>query len=91
MKRAAETAGGLGDVQKPYSVQLIRFTDENYGPDGGPPILRDRLVWLIRFTGTPQRVYGVLGTKVGPADVAMELNVVLDANTGEFLESFSYR
>jgi hypothetical protein len=85
--RAIGDAGGLADPNKPYSIQLTRLTDEHYGPDAGPPIVNDRLVWLVRFTGTPQPVYGPRQ----PKQPATELNVVIDAATGAVLESFSYR
>jgi hypothetical protein len=49
----------------------------------------DRLVWIVRFTGTPQPVYGPRGSNHGP--FATELNVVVDAMTGQVLEMFSYR
>ncbi len=84
---AANTAGGPADLAKPYSVQLTRLTDNNYGPDQGSRVIENRLVWLVRFTGTPQPVYGPRM----PNRVANELNVVVDAATGEVLESFSYR
>jgi hypothetical protein len=66
---------------------LARVTDEHYGPDGGPLIIQDRLVWLVRFTGTPQPVYGPRQ----PKNIATELNVLIDARSGEVLEAFSYR
>jgi hypothetical protein len=93
VRTALTNAGGLADAAKPYSVQLTRFTDENYGPDGGPRLLDSRLVWLVRFTGTPQPVFGPmwdLNDQPYP-NPAMELNVVVDADTGLVLESFSFR
>jgi hypothetical protein len=96
---AIKAAGGLGDPNKPFSAQLVRFTDLDRGPDGGPLVIEERLVWLIRFTGTPQPVYGGLDPRTGlavaklipPDEIATELNVVIDATTGEYLEAFSYR
>lgn len=96
---AAKAAGGLGDLNRPFSAQLVRFTDLNRGPDGGPLVIEGRLVWLIRFTGTPQPVYGGLDPVSGapqaelvpPDEVATELNVVIDATTGTYVEAFSYR
>lgn len=96
---AVKAAGGLGDPNKSFSAQLVRFTDLNRGPDGGPLLIEDRLVWLIRFTGTPQPVYGGLDPQtrlpqaklVPPTEIATELNVVIDATTGHYLEAFSYR
>ncbi len=84
---ASDASGDLADPSKPFSVQLCRFTDERYGPDGGPPLIEDRLVWLVRFTGTAQPVYG----PKTPKRVATELNVVIDASTGQYLEAFSFR
>ena len=86
---ALADAGPRADGSKPYSVQLTRLTDPNYGVDGEPPIINDRLVWLVRFTGTPQPVFGPAGREEGV--ISYELNVVVDATTGSVLESFSYR
>jgi hypothetical protein len=89
---ALADAGGLADIAKPYSVQLTRLTDEKYGPDGGPLVIDNRLVWLVRFTGTPQPVYGPPQNQSQPyPNPAMELNVVVDAESGQVLESFSFR
>jgi hypothetical protein len=93
VRTALTNAGGLADAAKPYSVQLTRFTDENYGPDDGPRVIDGRLVWLVRFTGTPQPVFGPMwqGNQEPYPNPAMELNVVVDAESGLVLESFSYR
>lgn len=84
---ALQSSGGLANADIPYSVQLTRLTDDHYGPDGGPLVIDNRLVWLVRFTGTPQPAYGPRQ----PKRLATELNVVIDARTGEMLEAFSYR
>lgn len=93
VRNAADDAGDLADLAKPYSVQLIRLTDENYGPAGEPLVIESRLVWLVRFTGTPQPVFGGMtrdNSKPYP-NPAMELNVVVDAASGQVLESFSFQ
>jgi hypothetical protein len=90
---ALAAEGGLANAAKPYSIQLTRLTDEHYAPSDGPPVINNKLVWLVRFTGTPQPVYGPRSLPSQPPDatVATELNVVIDAMTGTWLESFSYR
>ena len=92
LKIAIADAGPLGDPSKPYSIQLTRITDLNYGEDGKPLIINSRLVWLVRFTGTPQPVFGPFREAGQPtARPATELNVVVDAATGAVLESFSFQ
>jgi hypothetical protein len=90
---AAAAAGGLADRENPLSAQLIRYTNMNRGTVDGAgvsvPDVRERLVWLVRFTGTPQPLYGPPGAVAGPP--ASELNVVLDAVSGDVIEMFSYR
>jgi hypothetical protein len=96
VNRAAIQAGGLADTRNPFSAQLVRLTDLNYKDPNGALMISDRLVWLIRFTGTPQPVYGGVDPVTGEAQAsgvtpATELNAVIDATTGVWLESFSFR
>ncbi len=90
--RADAAAGGLGDPRKPLSAQLVLLTDEHYGTFDAKgtfhPTIDRQLVWLVRFSGTPQPCYGLCG----PGDpVATELNVVVDAVSGDVLLMTSFR
>jgi hypothetical protein len=99
IRTASGVAGSGADMNKPFSVQLVRFTDLHYRPESGVPVFGGRLAWLVRFTGTPQPLYGGIDPNTGlsmasgvPDDeIATELNVVIDALTGEYLESFSFK
>lgn len=86
-------AEGLAPNPKGVSVQAVLFTDRNRGienPDGSITLSFVGVpAYIVRFTGVPQPIFGGLGTGSGPA--AQELNVVLDATTGEYIEMFSFK
>ena len=86
-------AGGLALNPKGVSAQLVSFTALDQGqrqPDGTVvPTWVDVPAWIVRFVGVPQPIYGPPGASgVTPAQ---ELNVVLDARTGAYIEMFSYK
>lgn len=97
---AATAAGSLADASKPYSVQLAVVTNDSYGPtdERGDLIERfidHRLSWVVRFTGKEQPIYGGVQANGEPMAkdmvAATELNVVVDALTGETLMMFSFQ
>ncbi len=94
---AAKAAGHLATSTNPLSVQLVLYTSghANVDADGvEQPAVHDRPAWIVRFTGTPQPIYGPMGQDgqaVDPGVVATELNVVIDAASGAVIEMFSYR
>jgi hypothetical protein len=97
---ATESAGRLADPSKPMSVQLAIVTNDTYGRvdefgDVVEKFVDHELCWLIRFTGTPQPAYGgrrVDGSAMADGSpAATELNVVVDAHTGEILMMFSFQ
>lgn len=100
VRLAAAAAGGLADAAKPHSVQLAVVTNDDYGPTDERGVvvgklIDHRLCWVVRFTGTEQPVYGGLRSNGVPmaADTvaATELNVVIDAKSGEVVEMFSFQ
>jgi hypothetical protein len=60
--------------------------------EAGKPEFDKRPVWLLRYTGVCVPIYGphVRGAKAREC-AGTELNVVVDAETGEVLDAFSYR
>lgn len=100
VEKAAQAAGRLADASKPKSVQLAIVTNDTYGTVDGDgrlveKFIDERLCWVVRFTGTPQPVYGGLRKDLTPmadgSPTATELNVALDAMTGEVLMMFSFQ
>jgi len=100
VRLAAAAAGGLADAAKPHSVQLAVVTNDDYGPTDErgvvvQKLIDHRLCWVVRFTGTEQPVYGGLGPDGVPmaadAVAATELNVVIDARSGDLVEMFSFQ
>jgi len=90
---AATATDDLGGGTKLLSVQLVIFTDDHYGSFDAAgtfhPTIDHRLVWLVRTTGTP---VPCLGLSCGPDEpLASELNVVVDAVTGDVLQVASWR
>jgi len=73
------------------SVQYGELTDSDYtmtGPSGEESLRYiNRLVWLVTFAGAHVPNLGPSGN--GPDNGQM--NVAVDANTGEYLEAYSYR
>jgi len=62
---------------------LVRFTDKNLKQlSNGRSINPNTPAWLVRFNGITLEHRG---------RVLHEFNVVIDANTGEEIETFSYR
>ena len=88
---ASQYAGGLATGATSVSIQYALFTDNNRGtegPDGA--LVRDFVdvpSVLVRFIGVAQPVFGGKGD--GPS--AQELNVVIDAQRGDYLEMFSFQ
>ncbi len=100
LDRASAAAGHLADRGNPHSMQLAYVTNDAYGPtdENGVLLMKaidHRLSWLVRFTGTPQPVYGGRlpnGKPMAEGEpVATELNVVIDAISGEVLMMFSFQ
>lgn len=96
--RAAE-AGAFAGTLKPLSSQLALVTNDDYGPVGAAGVvlklIDHRLAWLIRFAAEEQPVYGGMradGRRMNAGvDPATELNVLVDARTGEILQMFSFQ
>jgi hypothetical protein len=90
---ALSYAGSLATAPSGISVQRVSFTDTHRGveaPDRSFALsFVDVPAYLVRFTGVPQPVFGGLASSPGPA--AQELNVVIDARTGQYVEMFSYQ
>jgi hypothetical protein len=88
--RALQYSGLAGVHPTGVSVQLLRYTNRTHGtigPDGSiEPQTVGVLAYVVRFTGVPQHNFGLAG---GPEN--QELNVVLDAVTGQYIEMFSYK
>lgn len=99
LDRAASAAGPLADRSKPYSAQLASMTNDTYGPVDGEgnveKVVDHRLSWLVRFSGTQQPIYGGyipgVGAMADSINPATEINVVIDAKTGEVLLMFSFQ
>lgn len=87
---AEQSAGGLASSASAISAQHVFFSDNVRGQeqaDGSVKLFYvNRDVWLVRFVGVPQPVLGP-----GNPPPALELNVVIDAKTGQYLEAFSYQ
>jgi len=67
---------------------LALFSDDDYAPVSNGiavPVFQDRPAWVVTITGIDFR-------GLGRADsVNHEVNIVVDATTGQVLELFSYR
>lgn len=94
---ALKYAGPLATDARGVSAQYVVFTDtKRANADSTGDLTSLSLAfnqvpaWVVRFTGVPQPVFGGYGTGDGGV-VAQELNVVLDAATGEYLEMFSFQ
>lgn len=94
---ALKYAGPLAAEPTGASAQYVVFTDtkranaDSVGDLNSLSFAFDHVpAWFVRFTGVPQPVFGGYGTGGGGV-VAQELNVVLDAATGEYLEMFSFQ
>ena len=87
---ALQYAGELASDARDASVQYVLFTDQYRGvlsTDGSLLLeFEDVPGWVVRFRGVPQPIFGGLGATGGVQ--AQELNVVIDANTGQYLEMF---
>lgn len=90
---AREYAGDLAVDPSGISAQMAEFTDTSrleLGEDGVEHLaFAGVAAWIVRFTGVPQPIFGPLGASSAPP--ATELNVVMDATTGAYLEMFSFR
>jgi len=82
------------DNSQPIQVEavLALFTDRHglsLGATEAAPLPGNRLAWVVTYTGV---VY-LIGS--GPPDAALqantEMNVVIDARSGAYVEGFSYR
>lgn len=90
---AADAGRDLAKGAQLLGTQLVILTDEHYGTFDAAgsfhPTIDHRLVWLVRFAGPP---VPCLGLPCGPDEpLATELNVVVDAMTGEILLVASWR
>jgi hypothetical protein len=94
MDLAREYAGVLALTPEDVSVQYVTFTDTRRGTADAngtvTPAFKDVRAWIIRFRGVPQPVFGRGGAGSAPLP-AQELNVVVDAITGSYLEMFSFQ
>lgn len=90
---AIQYAGELASNAKDASVQYVLFTDRNRGmpnADGSVKLEFENVpAWIVRFRGVPQPMFGGFGSRVGVQ--AEELNVVIDAETGAYVEMFSFK
>lgn len=90
---AQRFAGSLADGADSVSARLVSFTDTHAAtiePDGSRSLdFVDVPAWYVRFLGAPQPIYGGLGT--AHDDPATELDVVVDARDGSYVEMFSYQ
>lgn len=90
---ALQYAGELANDAQDASVQYVLFTDHHRGElkaDGSVSLEFESVpAWVVRFRGVPQPIFGGIGTKGGVQ--AQELNVVIDASTGAYLEMFSFQ
>jgi hypothetical protein len=88
-------AGALAEKPKGVSVQHVLFTDSKRSDLGADGAMAQPFVnvsaWVVRFTGVPQPIFGPYGSTTDGAAVAQELNVVIDAESGEYIEMFSYQ
>lgn len=86
-------AAGLAPNPTGVSVQAVVFTDRHRGIENADGSLTLSFVnipaYVIRFTGVPQPVFGAIGSGQRPP-AAQELNVVIDARTGDCVEMFSF-
>ncbi len=97
---AAERWGeGLSDRATTVTAQFVLFSDEHNFTElpSGERIyhIRDVPAWLITFEGLQLRAWGDCFPN-GCSDEELlrfntELNVVIDARTGDFVEAFDYR
>jgi hypothetical protein len=88
---AARNAEGklAAGVQVAASYGL--FTDSQIRPLGASPseaLYQNVPAWIITFTGPGVNVYSV-GSRNSPTLVSHEQSVVIDARTGDFIESVS--
>jgi hypothetical protein len=97
LELAMEYAAGLATNPKDASVQYVEFTDTGRGIELADGTIQLEFVdvpaWIVRFRGVPQPVVGrhKANDQDQPQPQATELNVVLDARTGAYLEMFSFR
>lgn len=86
---ATAWAPGLPDQATSVTAQFVLFSDDNNFrplPGGGTEYLIQQLpAWLVTFQGL------AMPPNIGKGPLNTELNVVIDASTGEFVEAFSYR
>ncbi len=92
---ARSEAAGLADSATGVSAQFVLFTDRHRGTvdENGSITLTFNAVpaWIIRFTGVPQPVFGPLRADGQTPRAAQELNVIVDARTGAYMEMFSFQ
>ena len=98
---AKQEAPGLFQEADAIEIQLVRFTDLNArgisDVDGreGPLIHEKVLAWVVTLRGVcfpvMGRVFATPPPTPPPTCAGTEMNLVLDASTGEFIEGFSYR
>ncbi len=90
----ARLMGGMPEAAS-VTATLADLTDDNYvNTSTGIRILDHRLVWLVTSTGVCLQAVGghVPGEAISSSTCPNhENNVIIDAMTGEFLESFTYR
>lgn len=92
---ARSEAAGLAASPTGVSAQFVLFTDRNRGTvaaDGSLTLsFKSVPAWIVRFTGVPQPVFGRLGVGSQAPRPAQELNVIVDARSGAYLEMFSFQ
>jgi hypothetical protein len=100
-----EVAGMIAEDAGRVTAMFTSFSDYSAGPDSAPQVLpgttrvmKDVPVWIVTFHGVQMLRSGPCmidgdGHQVfstGDTHVFGDTNVVLDAETGEVLEGFSY-
>jgi hypothetical protein len=93
---AERWGGGLSDRATTVTTQFVLFSDDhNYTELPSGEKIRDVPAWLITFEGLEMRAFGGC-FPYGCSDEERlrfntELNVVIDARTGDLVEAFAYR
>jgi hypothetical protein len=90
LQAAKDRKPGLADQAASIEIRYVLFSDDGYfdkdatGQQYRP--WQKVPAWVVTFTGV------ILPSRGGdPDDVNHEVNIVIDARTGEYLELFSYR
>jgi hypothetical protein len=89
-KADAFNGGWNGKEAEAVTAVLALFTDQTTNPLSGTGIvLKDYPAWIVTYHGVTMRTGGPKNS-TGPHSVYGDSSVVIDANSGEWLISFSY-